>query len=174
MHIEAVKVVVIGGGVTGLAHAFQAARRGYSVALLERDRFAQGASIRNFGMIWSVGQTAENHPIALRSREIWLSLAKAAGLWARECGSIHLAHRQDELAVLEEFSQAGPPLGYECAMITPAEALRQCPSVNPVGLLGGLFSPTEVNVDPREAIARLPRWLAEAHGSPMPGWPRWA
>ena len=38
------------------------------------------------------------------------------------------------------------------------------PLVNPAGLRGGMWSPTEVCVDPREVIAGLPGWLARAFG----------
>jgi len=110
--IESADVAIIGGGIVGLAHAWQAARRGLSVVLFERDAVAQGASVRNFGMIWVVGQTPENLPTALRSRALWLEMARSADLWAIPCGSVHLAHRQDELDVLEEFAASAANHGY--------------------------------------------------------------
>ena len=44
-------VVVIGGGITGAGVALDAASRGYSVALVERDDFAQGTSSRSSKMV---------------------------------------------------------------------------------------------------------------------------
>jgi FAD dependent oxidoreductase TIGR03364 len=154
-------VAVIGAGIVGLAHAWSAARRGHRVIVFERAGAASAASIRNFGMIWPIGQPAgEPHEIAMRSREAWLELSHAAGIWVNRCGSIHLAHRDDEWAVLQEFASAGAALGYSLELLKHDEVLRRTPAANPDGLIGGLFSPTELGVNPRAAVRALPQWLA--------------
>jgi FAD dependent oxidoreductase TIGR03364 len=156
------KVAVIGGGILGLAHAYVAARRGHQVVLCERGRAATGASIRNFGMIWPIGQPAgEMHQMALRSRAIWLDVLQAAQLTHRPTGSLHLAYHDDEAEVLREFSDVGPRTGYECAWLDASEVMEQSGAVQPKGLHGGLWSATEFTVDPRLVIARLPEYLGE-------------
>jgi FAD dependent oxidoreductase TIGR03364 len=116
-------------------------------------------------MIWPIGQPAgELHQMALRSRESWLTLAQHAGVWARPCGSIHLAHAVDEWAVLQEFHGAAGKLGYACDLLTPAQIHARTPGANPVNLLGGLWSPTEIGVNPRTAVPRIATWLHERHG----------
>jgi FAD dependent oxidoreductase TIGR03364 len=152
---------VIGAGIVGLAHAWSAARRGHRVTIFERGKSARGASIRNFGMIWPIGQPAgELHAVAMQSRQAWLELSQGAGIWVNPCGSIHLAHRDDEWSVLEEFAQKAPGLGYTCELLTRDEVLSRSGAANPEGLLGGLFSPSELAVNPRAAVRALPRWLA--------------
>ncbi len=152
-------VVIIGAGILGLAHAVAAVKRGLSVVILERHERAVGASIRNFGMIWPVGQEAgPNRDRALRSRNLWLELAGEAGFWCDPCGSLHVAHHEDEWAVLNEFHNSdGAALSLE--LTSPEEARQHCPALRPEGLKGGLFSPHELAVDPREAVAMIPTWL---------------
>ena len=150
-------VIVIGGGIVGLAHAWMAAQRGLRVQVIDRSPLAQGASVRNFGMIWPIGQPAgELHAVAMRAREHWLALSEAGVTTIEQCGSIHAAHRADELAVIEEFAGLGQ---YELQMLSADEVLRRAPIVNPQGLLGGMFSPSELRVNPRIASAQIATYL---------------
>jgi FAD dependent oxidoreductase TIGR03364 len=158
------RVAIIGAGIVGLAHAWSAARRGHEVWLFERDPHARGASIRNFGMIWPIGQAhGRNYDAALRSRALWLEFLQSANVWHHEWGSLHVAYRDDELAVLTEFADRADEFGYACRMVSPAEVARLSPAARRDSL-GALWSDTEIGVDPRQVIATLPRWLAEKYG----------
>lgn len=160
-----VDVAIVGGGIVGLAFAWEAARRGRSVVLFERASRAQGASIRNFGMIWPIGQVpGTDYRRALHSRERWLELKAKAGVWAAECGSLHVVYQPDEDAVLREFAAAAPALGVSCEYLSAKEVVRRFPAINPQGLLGALYSPTELAVNPPEALGRVPHFLAETLG----------
>lgn len=136
---QQVDLAIVGGGIIGLAHATLAARAGLRVVVFERSPRAMGASIRNFGMVWPVGQQAgEAHALALRSREIWGEMLGPAGITVCGLGSLHAARAADEMAVLEEFAAIGPRHGYPCEVLSPAEALRHSPGLRPDGLLGAL------------------------------------
>jgi FAD dependent oxidoreductase TIGR03364 len=162
---EKYDLAVVGAGVVGLAHAYHAARRGWKVLVVEKGRKAQGASIRNFGMLWPIGQPAgERLELALRSRGQWLDALGAAGIWHDRCGSMHLAYHDDEAAVLEEFASAAPAAGFDCRLEGPDEISRRVRGVKTDGLRRGLWSPVEVCVDPPRVIAGLANWLEEAKG----------
>lgn len=158
-------VAVIGAGILGLAHAYIAARSGRRVAVFERSPAANGASVRNFGMIWPIGQPAGPlHEMALRSREIWLEVLREAGLPFLAAGSLHVAYRSDEAAVAQEFHSKARSLGYDCAWLDSRQTLERSQAIRSDGLLGALWSPTELTVDPRQVIAQLPKFLAERYG----------
>src|SRR6204780_846908 len=148
----------------GLAHAYVAARSGKSVMVIEKTPRAAGASVRNFGMVWPIGQPAGTMlALSLRSRELWLEILGQAKLPRRETGSLHVAYRPDEAAVAQEFAELGPKLGYQCSWLKPCEVLQRSHAVQPDGLAGGLWSSTELTIDPRQVIQSLPGFLAEQY-----------
>ncbi len=157
-------LAVVGGGILGLAHAYHAARLGLRVAVFEASPHAQGASTRNFGLIWPIGQSAENYGLAMRSREIWLDVLRASGLYHRPAGSLHLSYRQDEAEVAREFARLGPNVSFDCEWLDRKQVSSKSSSVRDEGLLGALWSPTEIMVDPRQILSELPRYLAAKLG----------
>jgi FAD dependent oxidoreductase TIGR03364 len=125
--------------------------------VFERNTRAIGASIRNFGLIWPIGQApGKAYERALISRNIWLELAGKARFYTAQTGCLHLVYKGDELAVLEEFMATAPGHGYQCELLTPEQVQQK-------GLLGGLWSTTELTVDPREVMATLPAFLEEQY-----------
>lgn len=153
------RIAIVGAGVLGLAHAYAYAKRGHSVRVYERSRHAHGASIRNFGLIWPIGQPAGTMAeLADRSRRIWIEILDDARIPYSKTGSLHLAHHQDEETVIHEFIQREPNRG---RWITPAQAQALSPAVLANGLRGALFSDSEMMIDPRRVIAGLPAYLTE-------------
>jgi FAD dependent oxidoreductase TIGR03364 len=158
-------VAVAGAGILGLAHAYHLARRGLRVAVFERHPRARGASVRNFGMIWPIGQPSGLlYRLARRSRELWLELLQASGLWHARSGSLHLAYHDDEAQVLREFVAQTDPQERPCELLTPGEVVGRFPAVRWEGLRAALWSPLELTVDPRQVIAELPAWLTHTYG----------
>jgi FAD dependent oxidoreductase TIGR03364 len=154
--------IVIGAGIVGLATARALSLKGYQVTVIERNQKAVGASVRNFGMVWPIGQPdGLLYNRAIRSKQIWKEIADSVGIWYDEVGSIHLAYHDDEWIVLQElfdnFSAAGRPV----SLMDSESILTSFNGINPENLRGGLYSSTEMIVDPREAIAKVPDYLVE-------------
>jgi len=115
-------IAIVGAGIVGLAHAYMALRKGYRVALFERDQFAVGASVRNFGLIWAIGQEPGiGLERALRSRKHWEEVSKQAGFWLNNNGSLHVVYHEDEWRVLQEFVELYKGSAYQCSLLSPAQ-----------------------------------------------------
>ena len=166
--INRVDLAIVGAGIMGLAHAYVAAERGLRVVVFERHERASGASVRNFGQIWPIGQPAGRlHELALRSRARWLRVLDAANLPSSREGSLHVTYRDDEATVAREFAERASDLGYSCAWLDRAAVLDRSVAVQPHGLLGALYSETELTVDPRVTLATLPKVLRDMFGVTM-------
>jgi FAD dependent oxidoreductase TIGR03364 len=156
--------IIVGAGIVGLATARALALKGFEVTVIERSGRAVGASVRNFGMIWPIGQPdGIMYNRAVRSRNVWKEIADKAGFWYHECGSLHLAYHEDEWQVLQELHEAFNRNDRQVFLLNGSEITGKMNGVNPGNLSGGLFSGTEMIIDPREAIGLLPAYLSENH-----------
>ncbi len=156
-------LAVIGGGIVGLAHAITAARRGQRVVLIERERRANGASIRNFGFVTVTGQErGESWALARRTRDVWAEIAPLAGITVEHRG-LYVSARSDEaMAVIEAF--LATEMGDGCQQIT-ADAFRAATGgLGSADLLGALYSPHELRMESRDAIPLLTRWATDHLG----------
>ena len=156
-------LAVVGAGICGLAHALAAARRGKRVVVIDRDAQANGASVRNFGFITVTGQQeGACWRRALRSRDVWVEVAEAAGIPILGRGLLTIARRPEARAVLEEF--LATDMGAGCRMVEPQGLAAHGAGLRRGAFAGALYSPHEVRVESREAIPRLAAFLAECHG----------
>jgi FAD dependent oxidoreductase TIGR03364 len=159
---DAFDVAIIGAGVVGLAHALAAARSGRKVVVIDRDCQANGASIRNFGLITVTGQErGDLWRLARRSRDVWLEIAGPAGVLVESRGLAMLAQRPEAAAVLEAFSAT--EMAGETTWFPGRDALDHLGPLRPPALAGALISEVDIRVDSRKAIPALAHWLASAH-----------
>ncbi|MBU3743286.1 MAG: TIGR03364 family FAD-dependent oxidoreductase [Sediminibacterium sp.] len=159
------KAIIIGAGIVGLATARILKLKGYGVTVIDKTDKAVGASIRNFGMIWPIGQpSGKLYNRAIRSREIWQEIAEAAGISYDPCGSLHVAYHKDEWEVLQELQSIFSAEKRNTQLYSAEQITNQFSGIQGQNLLGGLYSSSELIVDPREAIAKLATYLEEVMG----------
>jgi len=155
--------IVIGAGIVGLATARALAIRGYKVTIFERNERAVGASIRNFGMVWPIGQaTGPLFERAMLSRSIWKEICTEARIWHDEVGSLHLAYHADELQVINEYVEVNQQ-HRDCSLLTAKQAAQKSPAVNTKGLKGALWSGEEMIIESRVAVGQVAQYLAEKY-----------
>ena len=157
--------IVVGAGILGMATARALAAKGYKVKVIERSQFSIGASIRNFGMLWPIGQPdGQLYERAIRSREIWKEYLNAGSIPFNSCGSLHLAYSNEEWDVLEELSHIFWENGRPVNLINSKQISERFDGINQTNLKGGLYSTDEVIIDPREGIRNLPLYLEQKFG----------
>lgn len=149
-------VVVVGAGIVGLAHAYHAHRRGLTVAVVDHADAVVGASVQNFGHACITAQAGEALEYARVGRRHWLELARVAGFWSRESGTYCVGRHDDEMAVMREFAPTRP-LG-DVELLSRAELIDRLPVRDP-SVVGGMYLPHDLQVDPRTAVPAIARWL---------------
>lgn len=148
-------VVVIGSGIVGLGAAYAAVRRGLRVTVIDRSTAPVGATIRNFGHLCIGAQGGDARRYADASRDLWLRLARDAGFWLRESGTLIAARHPDELQVLEVAARDGG-----LRLLDTDELVRRAP-LRRDGLHGGALIEADLQTDPRTAATAIVRHLAD-------------
>ena len=147
-------------GILGTWHAFELCRAGYSVHHLEADVAPQGASLRNFGLLWVSGRrTGAELDAARRSRTRWEELGTAiAGIGFRPTGSLTVARTDAERTVMEEFAHH-PDAGQRSIDFVDAEGVV---ALNPAvrgEVAGGLHCAQDAVVEPRLMLGAMRDYL---------------
>src|SRR5271166_199588 len=156
-------LAVVGAGICGLAHALAAARLGKRVVVIDRDKQANGASVRNFGFVTVTGQQAGKcWRRAMRSRDVWIEVAEKAKIAIVQRGLLMIARRAEARTVIEEFLET--EMGAGCRLVEPGELAEYGPILLSQAFAGALQSPHELRVESKDAIPQLAAYLAERCG----------
>ena len=160
---DAADVVVIGGGIAGVATALYLARDGLSVVLCEKGVIAGEQSSRNWGWVRAQGRDEAEIPIMLAARALWRGLAQELGevLGLATCGVSYLARDEGRLAKYEAWLDVARRHGLDSRMMGRAELQRILP--NGAGWVGALTTPSDMRAEPGAAVPAIAR-LAEAAG----------
>ncbi len=166
-------VVVIGGGVIGLAAAWRAAQRGHTVAVLERAEPGAGTSGVAAGMLAPIAEATplEDSLLALGLASAAMYPAFVAELEAASgrdagylrCGSLLAARDADEAQALIRELEMRQQLGLPVQRLRASEARRLEPALAPTIRLA-LDIPDDHAIDPRKLTAALTVALRLAGG----------
>jgi glycine/D-amino acid oxidase-like deaminating enzyme len=132
-------VVVVGGGIVGAACTYELARAGASVALLEREELAAGASGRNNGL-WLTPTDPQLFPMARASLGRYLELVDDSPVPYRldrdPIGLLAVALDEDEMALGARAHDPYRAAAVEVEELAAEDALRLEPALSPQ-ILGG-------------------------------------
>lgn len=125
-------VVVIGGGSTGTAVLRDAAMRGFSAVLVERADLGQGTTGRFHGLLHSGGRYVVSDPeSATECAQENAILRRIMPRAIEATGGLFVATPGDDPAYAEGFLAAAAKARVPAQEISPAEARRREPLLNP-------------------------------------------
>ncbi|WP_030168784.1 MULTISPECIES: TIGR03364 family FAD-dependent oxidoreductase [Actinomycetes] len=154
------RVMIVGGGILGTAHAWAALRRGHEVFHVEREAEARGATVRNFGLVWVSGRSAAELSMAQRSRDLWAEIGGlVADVGFRDIGSITLVRTAAELSVAEEMVSRSDATARGFELLTPDDVVRKNPALRGE-FIAGLYCSRDAAVESRQALPALRAYLS--------------
>lgn len=125
-------VLIVGGGGTGGALAHDLALRGLRVTLVERGEFTSGTTGRHHGLLHSGARYAVNdHESAVECIEENRILRAIAPGSFEENDGLFVAIDDEDMAYLPSFLEGCAASGIPAEQLTPAQALRMEPMLNP-------------------------------------------
>jgi glycine oxidase len=173
IHTNAPDVVIVGGGVIGLAVGWRAAQRGLRVSLLERGEPGAATSRVAAGMIAPIAEAAPREQallgLALRSAHDYPSfvaeLREATGFdpGYLECGTLFVARDADEAEALKREQAMRESLGLRVRRVSASQARRLEPALAP-SLRAALEFVDDRAIDPRRLTAALVEAFRRAGG----------
>ncbi len=152
------RVVVIGGGVVGVATLYQLARQGWpDVVLVERNELTSGSTwhaaglLPLFNMSYSVGQI-HKHSVQLY-QGLEAETGQAVGF--SQVSNIRLAMNRDRMDEYHQYAGVAETIGVEVKFLTPADVQEIWPLCNIDGLVGAIQHPGDGYIQPADVTQAM-------------------
>src|SRR5262249_10557684 len=120
------EVVIVGGGISGTAAAYELARAGAAVTLLEQGELASMASGRTLAGVRQSGRHPAELPLAMAAVRRWPTLHEDLGadVEYRQRGNLRLARTPEEVPVIAGIVEEQRALGLDLAYLPDNAAVR--------------------------------------------------
>src|SRR5579885_2841370 len=149
-------VVIIGGGIIGCSAAYYLAKKGHSVAILEKGRVAGEQSSRNWGWCRQTGRDVREIPLIKESLAIWPGLNAELGAETgfRRTGLLYVTKDAAELGRWERWLEHARQYQLQSRMLSAAEVAQMMPGCRD-RWIGGLFTATDGRAEPSKAVPAI-------------------
>lgn len=149
-------VVIIGGGIVGTSIAYHLAAAGVrGVVLVERAELGCGSSAKPLGGVRAAFSDPANVALGKRSLDAYKRFGEhfRADIGLREVGYLFLCRSEAEVLDCEASVAVQNSFGAGSRMVSPAEAARLNPFLDPDALLAASYSPQDGYAEPSRAVA---------------------
>lgn len=159
-------VVVIGGGISGTAAAFELAKRGVSVTLLERGDLASMGSGWTLAGVRQSGRHPAELPLARAAVERWQHLGDELGadIEYRQDGNLRLALTDADVPAIRQVVEDGNAAGIGMTYLPDIDAVHEVAPALTDDLAGASFCPTDGHANPHLAVRAFAD-AARRHGA---------
>ncbi len=145
------QVVVIGGGVGGCSIAYHLAKMGWKdVVVLERNELTSGSTWHSAGLVGQLRSDVNLTKMMRYSTDLYRQLKDETGQdtgW-REVGGLRLASSPERLEELKRQVALARSFGLPMELVSTQEAHQLFPLMDPQGVLGAVYTPTDGSIDP--------------------------
>src|SRR5262249_25775929 len=148
------RVVVVGAGVGGASIAWHLAERGWSdVLVLERAEPTSGSTFHSAGLVGQLRSTLALTRMMMHSVDVYRRLEAESAQTGRspgwhEVGSLRIASTPERLQELTRQHGWAKTFGLPTDLVSAAEAHELFLLMDPAGVLGALWLPTDGHLDP--------------------------
>jgi glycine oxidase len=168
------KILIVGGGVAGLAIGWRLAESGCEVEILERGLAGRASSWAAAGMLAATAETGNSESaharLARAGRAAWPEFAARVqsisekNIGYRECGALLIAQTMDRAAHLKSVAETLAAKGEAARWLTPDEAVAREPLLG-AEFRGALYAPDDSQVDNRLLSEALAEAFAKSGGT---------
>jgi sarcosine oxidase subunit beta len=149
------RVVVIGGGIVGVAAAYYLGRAGIPAILLERRGLAAGASGACSGYVWLGTKRPGPHRELARASLELLKRFLAESPRTVECdesGELLLVDSEEQRADVDAFVSRQQAAGIDVRVLSRTETRRRQPALAEDAVVGSVYSRGGVYVNPLDLV----------------------
>lgn len=145
------RIVIIGGGAIGCSVAYHLARRGErDVLLLEKSQITNGCTWHAAGLVGQLRGRKNLTRLMQNSVAVFDRLEAESGQvidW-KKVGSLRLASSADRWSEIRRSMTLAKSFGFECHALSAKEAVDLFPYIDPEGVVGAAFIPSDGYIDP--------------------------
>lgn len=159
-------VIIVGGGITGCAAAYELARDGISVCVLEARSLAAMGSGRTLAGVRQSGRHPAELSLAIAAVERWAGLSEElhADVEYRQKGNLRLAEDETDIPKISEMVESQREQGLEIHYLADNDAVRTVAPALSQHIHSASFTPSDGHANPVATVAAY-AGAAKRHGA---------